>query len=404
MLSSSALASLSAGCLRLTESSEGTSTDPTGQSPAQAGSETGTGSDDDDEMGLTESWTIERNIRLWNDVAATATGEGLLYFTTYSTEYENNGSVVAVDVQDGTTEWEYDKPAEVIFQLEYVDGQLYMLDADGALRVLDAATGTQNWASEVPYSSKSGDDEPLWPGNISVGPERVVVSLLDINSEEGYTYIYAVNKSEQRVDWEIQHETIEEHSEYSYLSPEGLSPIVDGTVYVAFNRATISVDVQDGTINWSQDNFPASGPVSVADDVIVMPGGSFLQILDRASGDSLWSVEGTAPQGPSFISEPVIADGRVYATARDTEVYAVDLQGETTIWTGETGGEIRVGPVVTDTAVWAGSRDGRVYAFEKESGAKLTSELIGSPIVGFEYASGTLLLLTGESVGAFVTE
>jgi outer membrane protein assembly factor BamB len=316
LLSSSLLVSTSTGCLRFTETEEG----------SPAATDTNPASSQNTETALKQAWTIERDLRLWNDVASTDASNNLSYFTTYLTEHNGDGSVVAVNMDEGTIEWEYPKPSEVVFELKYLDGKLHLLDSNGTLTVLDATEGTQSWKLSNPYSSKSEADNPIWPGTISVGSDQVIVSVFDIDSEDDLPYLYAIGKESQSVEWKIAPETILDYSnsDGAVVTPEGISRIINGTVFIGFSRVTMSVEARDGTINWTQDTG-AEGSISVAGDSIVVPAGS-LSRINHSNGELQWLFDEGASQESNFVSKPVVFDDIIYATARDTMVYALNLE------------------------------------------------------------------------------
>lgn len=414
ILSSSFLSALSAGCLRLTED-QGTATDTerpsagddtgskrtattddtaTENTPADGNTETESSSGS---VGLTQRWSLERDVRTWNDTARTATDGDRLYFTI---GYED-GSVVAVDIDDGSTVWERPKPAQIVFDAVHRDGKLYLLGSDGGITVLDAADGARNWSVDNPFRSRS--DDPLWPGNLAVSADRVVASIYDIESDGDYSYAYAADRAARTVDWEIESETIAGYAERDFLATSGISSIVDGTVFVGFSRVLLSIDVRSGTVNWARE-VPCEGPVTVTEDSVFVPGGGRLYSIRRSDGETRWTQENNASEGPNFVSTPVVVDGTVYACGRDTNVHALDQQDGTERWTAETGGLILVGPAVTESVVWAGSRDGRLYAFDRSSGSRLLSELVQAPVVGFEQSDGVLMALTDGDVSAYTIE
>jgi len=416
ILSSSFLTALSAGCLRLTED-QGSSADTERTSTAGDTDSKGTATADDTatgrtsvddttetttsggSVGLTERWSLERDVRTWNDTARTVTDGNRLYFTA---GYED-GSVAAVDVDDGSTVWERPKPARLVFDVVHRDGELYLLGSDGGVTVLDAADGTRNWSVDNPFSSRSDSDDPLWPGGLAVSAERVVASIYDIDSDGDYSYVYAVDRAVRTVDWEIESETIAGYAERDFLAASGISPIVDGTVFVGFSRVLLSIEVRSGTVNWARE-VPCEGPVTVTEDSVFVPGGGRLYSIRKSDGETQWRKENNASEGPNFVSELVVADGTVYACGRDTDVYALDQQDGAERWTAETGGLILVGPAVTESIVWAGSRDGRLYAFDRSSGSQLLNELVQAPVVGFEHSDGVLMALTDGDVSAYTIE
>lgn len=393
------LLSLSSGCLRLTEEEE-EALDETNREDENTDPEDENTDPEDVDFDLTQRWNVERDVRHYNDVTATATNGDLLYFTT-------SEDIIALNIEDGTTAWESPHsvgPNDLILDLKLHGGELYTLGLDGTLTAFNSTNGTRNWNLVVPYTSESEMDDPNWPGVISAGPNRVIVSVFDIGSENDHPYVYAVDTSGHSVEWEIGPEMIAEYFESDYARPRGISAIVDGTVFVGFSQGTMSVGTQSGTVNWTQMDTRCNGTISVAEDSILVPGGGSLSSLARSTGEQRWSLDGGDVASQTFVSKPVVEDNSIYAAGQDTMVHSLGLQDGTENWTGETGGPILVRPAISDSDVWAGSRDGRLYAFDRSSGSRSQTELIGSPIIGFEYSGDTALVLTDGGISAFTVD
>ena len=387
--------SLQAGCLRVSERDPQTTADT---DDAIAGTTTPTES-----TGLNQQWRLERDVRLFNDLASTATDGNVLTYTNSSPFADNHGFIVALDVDDGSKAWEHPKPSAVIVDLKFSDGELYLLSSDGRLTVLDAADGTKIWDRENPFQSEAADD-PFWVGNLSIGSERIVISVSDINSDRDFSYLYGVSKESQAVEWKLDPETITSYAETDIVRPAGISTIDNGTVFVGFSRYTMSVEVANGDVNWTQSSARATGPITVTESAVFVPANSVFYSLERTNGKVRWEVNRDGPTAGNFATRPLAEGETVFVPAGDTTVYAFDRETGTSKWTGATGGPIRVAPIVTESVVWAGSRDGRIYGFDRSTGETLTSELIGKPIVGFEAADDVLLALTETEIVGMTAE
>ena len=74
--------------------------------------------------------------------------------------------------------------------------------------------------------------------------------------------------------------------------------------------------------------------------------------------------------GPSE-SSPLVADGRVYVADWNGKVYALDQRTGATVWTYETGGEVKGAVALSGRKLYVGSYDHHVYALNARTGKLL---------------------------------
>ncbi|MCS7251410.1 MAG: serine/threonine-protein kinase [Anaerolineae bacterium] len=99
-------------------------------------------------------------------------------------------------------------------------------------------------------------------------------------------------------------------------------------------------------------------------------------------------------------SRPVVADGIVFVTSYDHNVYALSAKDGKLLWKFATGGGIGGAVAVAQNRVVVGSMDHRVYALRVESGELLWTRELGGPIYTTpRIASGMVFL--GADDGMF---
>jgi len=98
--------------------------------------------------------------------------------------------------------------------------------------------------------------------------------------------------------------------------------------------------------------------------------------LDAHTGAKLWSY----PTGASVQSSPAVADGVVYVGSNDFSVYALNAHTGARLWSYATGGEVYSSPAVVDGVLYVGSGDGKIYALDAKTGADLWSYATGGAV------------------------
>jgi outer membrane protein assembly factor BamB len=166
------------------------------------------------------------------------------------------------------------------------------------------------------------------------------------------------------------------------------------------------VNAETGALIWKAPvPYPAFGaPTVVGNKVLIGVGkGDFVHsapdpvglivCLSLQDGTKLWE----ATLGDTVLGAVTAMDGRVYACARDGNVYLLDLDKGTILNKYPTGSPLVSSPVVTADAVYVGNDGGRLFCFDRKTGAmRFTtpvspgSAIVSSPAV----SSGKLFLGT----------
>ncbi|ELY54487.1 pyrrolo-quinoline quinone [Natronolimnohabitans innermongolicus JCM 12255] len=113
---------------------------------------------------------------------------------------------------------------------------------------------------------------------------------------------------------------------YAYEESDAVAA-VDDRVYVRIDDELHALDAVDGNRRWKTTVAGATGTPAVADEAIFVAG-ERLTALDGRDGDVLWEV---SVNGSGSMTDPVIADGTVYAVAAES-LYAVDARDGSIDW------------------------------------------------------------------------
>lgn len=101
-------------------------------------------------------------------------------------------------------------------------------------------------------------------------------------------------------------------------------------------------------------------------NVVIGSGDKNVYCLDPNEGTLVWSAE----LGGSVLSDPLIHDNKVYTGCGDGKIYCLDAANGTVIWSYQTGGLMRQRPAVEDGVLYAFVRDTYIwYAIDAANGS-----------------------------------
>jgi outer membrane protein assembly factor BamB len=173
------------------------------------------------------------------------------------------------------------------------------------------------------------------------------------------------------------------------------SPAVSGgLVYVGSGDGQIyALHVSDGTVAWKFKTALAVPSSPAVADGLVYAGGvdGNIYALTAGTGELKWKfatggeqrftargIHGIPPATEmmpdpfdTFMSSPVLSNGRVFVGSGDHNVYALDAHTGTVVWKFTTGDVVHASPAVADGVVYIGSWDRYFYALNADTGAVL---------------------------------
>ncbi len=174
--------------------------------------------------------------------------------------------------------------------------------------------------------------------------------------------IYAINESNGEMIWNV---TI------SLMNTA--APIVsNGIVYVGSGGRMLALNASTGSLIWSystkNSQYSSSrAPPAIMNGVIYL--GSFNDnktcALNAANGKYIWSYS-----TGGGIGTPAVANGIVYITSSDHNVYALDATNGMRIWNFSANDIGEFSPVVTENTLLVTSKQ-NVYALNAKNGEKL---------------------------------
>jgi outer membrane protein assembly factor BamB len=210
----------------------------------------------------------------------------------------NDGTLYAVDAESGDVEWDLDVGGDVASSPAIADDTIYV----GWRGPVESPDDQENGG--LTAVSTGGEAEwTVTPGAVDGSPAVV----------DGV--VYAVSRSAAHA---FDAATGDERWSFEDAAGAGSPAVRDGTVYVgSYDLDVHALDAETGDLEWDQrvGKWPTFAP-AIADGVVYVPSWSDrIYGLDAATGEPRWRHELATP-----LSDPAVADGRVYVATGNTLV------------------------------------------------------------------------------------
>ncbi|AGB33783.1 hypothetical protein Natpe_4059 (plasmid) [Natrinema pellirubrum DSM 15624] len=302
------------------------------------------------------------------------------------TLYAAGTGLVAVHVEDGTEQFVRRGPYTSSFAAVTAEpyrtltlavtstGGVYGVNAGGGIKVpgLDRGIGSERWDGP-PH----GEYRPTIEHTPTVDPVThngtVYAPVVGTND------IAAMNASDGSVRWRV---TVEKDEIAS--ASFGRPTIQDETLFVAnWPNKVSAYDIEDGSTIWERERAEQMQLCTPAtDDGIIVMSRSGVALLETNDGNSVWErdLDGNATEGTVAVT-----DDTVLLSDGNTEFHALDLETGEVRWSREFHGETQ--PVVADGVVYAVEQGYSLHGFDVSTGTELfeyePSEVpLSPPIIG----------------------
>lgn len=243
-----------------------------------------------------------------------------------------------------------------------VGGRLYVIDVEGLVTAMDAATGATVWtARTVP-----GDDNPRarFGGGVSVEGERAFAT-------DGLGDVVAFNTADGKEVWRAK----------PGGPLRGAPSLANGQVYVVSqDNQLFALDQSDGKVVWTQSGsiesqgvFGVAAPASAQGTVVAGFSSGELNAYRYENGRSVWGDSLSRTSASTSVSaladidaEPVIDNGRVYAVGQGGRMVALELVSGQRLWEQNLAGIST--PWVAGEWIFVVTDDARLLCISRGSG------------------------------------
>jgi outer membrane protein assembly factor BamB len=206
--------------------------------------------------------------------------------------------------------------------------------------------------------------------------------------------LYAFNASNGKTIWELKNQGISVADNGILYSARGalnastgtsiwnssggyFSTVADGYYYTSQeeqqsngndNWLFVALNASTGTEIWTAPGLYLRYPPAVEGGYFYFGTGTGVSALNAYTGSKLWDC-GINNHGVEV--SPAVAEGRVYVSAVDGNVYCIDALTGEKIWNYTVGPGSYSSPASAYGDVYIGSHDGKVYAFNASTGEKI---------------------------------
>jgi outer membrane protein assembly factor BamB len=261
--------------------------------------------------------------------------------------------------------------------LAYDADRLFALDQDGHLIALDAATGSQLWATQLRAQS-SWDGPPVAVGGL----------VYAIGASVGSTLV-AVDEQSGSVQWMA-----------TTGGTDGSVAVANGVVYVDAPCDLRALDAASGTVSWSRI-AGCTGGGGWAPSVYATNLWERNQTFGNVVLDHDGSLLGTFPA----FGLPAFHNGVAFYQTLGS-LNAVDIATSTLRWQFIGDGQLCTSPVVAGAGgqVFIGACSGKVYELDEFTGAQWSVHDVGTAITrvsetnAISLADGHLLVPAGKTL------
>jgi len=292
----------------------------------------------------TEQWTR----RVGHDTEAPpALSADTAYVTAWNGGAQQDRGVAALALDDGEERWRAVPDVDVNTAPTLADGTVFVGGSlnSRAVIAIDAATGDEHWRFEagqyattpavadgtvfvgggkehVAYALSATDGAELWrfetDGRVWGAP-TVRDGTVYVGSRSGHVYALDAANGEERWRTHVGAEI-----------PSSIAATAE-QLLVSTRESVVALDTA-GERQWSVDVVSGAHPPLVTTDRVVVADGRTAYCLDAASGDTLWSREGTEQASGDAVyvgidCAPIVADGRVYVASHGGDVHALGPVG-----------------------------------------------------------------------------
>ncbi len=296
---------------------------------------------------------------------------------------DDSGYLRALSTADGSERWSFDtispayvnppeggrNPSFVTTDVAMGAGAVYACTDQATVLAVEADTGEERWryTLESPYSSPGS-----FVSTIRATPAVVGDTVAFATGDDSGT-IFGVAAGSGNGRWELSMEG----------SIDSGPATGEDRFYIVDNVGNVRAVATDGETLWEGEVSGLTEGAVTAGGGSIYVGSEGIHALDAETGEQQW----VTTERSWVDSGPVIGDESVFTTTRDGTVAAFDRDDGAERWSVEVGAKGDASPALADGLVVSGDRNGRVVALDSSDGSEVWAtgtedRVTATPVVG----------------------
>jgi len=321
---------------------------------------------------LTQIWSVNLDTALSYPVIA----ENKVFVNSSNA----GGETYALDLATGTTMWS--KFTGAMQGPAYDHTRLFLANSRAVLSALSAQSGKSLWATKLPYQYYSTTAPMAYNGQVFTA------------ATENGGDLYAVDEKTGTVEW---YESVQG-------GDESIPAYGEDGIYVSYSCQYYKFN-PDGTLDWN-DNMCGAGtgttPVYYNKRLYVEDPSRGNVIVSATTGESIGTFVANIGDPPAFWR---LSDGkRLGFSLYNGYLYGWRVWNLANVWSFAGDNQLSTPPIVINGLVVEGSSSGNVYVLDASTGTQEWSANTGAAVTALGAGQGTLIVISGSIVTAFVPQ
>ncbi|MBW4331411.1 PQQ-like beta-propeller repeat protein [Stakelama sp. CBK3Z-3] len=244
-----------------------------------------------------------------------------------------------------------------------VNGTMYVMDTDGKVHSLDAATGAERWTKSTATEAQQGS-RVLFGGGVSYQDGQLYAT-------NGMGDVVAMNAEDGAIVWRQK----------PGGPLRGAPTIANGNVYViSQDNQLFALSQQTGEVSWNQSGslesqgvFGVAAPAAGRGSVVAGFSSGELNAYRYENGATLWgdtlsrtTISTSVSSLADIDADPVIDDDQVFAIGEGGRMVALDILSGRRLWEQNIAGTKT--PWVAGNWIYVMSNDAKLLCIARDSG------------------------------------
>ncbi|MDH5765247.1 MAG: outer membrane protein assembly factor BamB [Gammaproteobacteria bacterium] len=263
-----------------------------------------------------------------------------------------DGDVFLLDAENGDIKWQESVATEVLVPAEIVRDRLVMKTVDGKIIALDLATGKQQWVykRDVPaLSLRGGSRLIVVDDKILTGLDSGRLVALDVTGKSLFDAAVAIPRGKSELE--------------RIVDIDGDAVFKNNILYIAsYQGSVIAIDIRRGQLIWKRKLSTYTGVEVDQSTLFSADERDYIWALDRANGATLWKMEKLSARR---ITRPVAMSDAIVVCDSEGYLHWISQYDGRFLARKDTGTSgCIVPPVVRGNQLYVLSRDGELNVYQ----------------------------------------